>query len=358
MANKKSRLIKSVLVAAALVAVLLVGGCSQLGSGKGRGSSIPEVYTGTAGVDAAFAPDGVPGVMTERSSSEAVLFITNNGAVDADISTAIVTVSDNSEAVVFDDKKVKVILGSELLGMLKAGDLKDGKLLPGKETGVVGSLVSLLVRVKARAIAGKDPVDTGLQAKVCYGYKTKLTANVCVDAAPYSFQKQRKPCDAKLPLSFQSQGAPVAVKRIETLAPEKESDFVKPKFKIFLANVGNGLAIDKDSLNLFCIDDTKTRNVEDKVGVVQVDSIVLNNKGLVCNKKLVTLTGNLANNFVLCSYPYNDFADGSGVFATPLKVEVSYGYRSTSNPVPVRVEKGFASTQQQLDPALKGGTLA
>ncbi|MBI2175898.1 hypothetical protein HYU40_00925 [Candidatus Woesearchaeota archaeon] len=350
MATNKLFSSNSLLLAAALATVLLAAGCGQLGGGKGKASTIPEVYTGTAGVEATFAPDGVPSVMTEGSTSDAVLLISNRGAVDADISDAIVKVSDNAEAVVFGDdkKKVKVIGSDELVGMLSDTTVKASKKLPGKVSNTVGSLDSIKVKVTAKNVPGNDAVTTGLLSTVCYKYETRLTANVCVDAAPFSFQKQRKPCDAKLPLVFQSQGAPVAVKKIETLSPEKEGGFVRPKFKIYFANAASGTVIDKNSLNLFCTDKDPSKT-DDKVRIIWVDSVALNDKELVCNNKdekrnarPITLTGSLANDFVLCSYTENDFREGSGVFATPLKVEVSYGYRSTSEPVPVRVEKGFA----------------
>ncbi len=343
MATKKSYSNNSVLLAAALIAVLLVGGCGQLG-GKGKVSTIPEVYTGTAGVDVGFAPEGVPSVMTEGSPSDAVLFITNKGAADVDVSGIIIKVSDNRAAVGFeiDKKNVLVIDGTGLKGMLDEPAKTSGKLL-GKASNTIGSLYSITVIVTPKKLPGKDAVNTGLLSTVCYNYRTDLTANVCVDASPFSFQKQRKPCDAKLPLSFQSQGAPVAVRRIDTLDPEKSGGAVKPKFKIYFANVGNGIVIDKDSLSLFCTDKDKT-NTDNKVGIVWVDSVMLNDKPLVCNNekglKPIMLTGNPANDFVLCSYPYDDFEDGSGVFATPLKVGLSYGYRSTSNTVQIRIEKG------------------
>lgn len=338
MANKKPYLNNSVLVAAMLLAVLFLGGCSQ----RNGGSAIPEVYTGTAGVDVTFAPEGVPEVMTEGSPSDAVLFITNKGAVDVDISDVIIKVNDDSASVGFgsENKGVMVIDGAGLAGMLTdPAAIASGKLF-GKASNTIGSLDSIKVEVTAKNLPGKDAVDTGLLSTVCYKYETRLTANVCVDASPFSFQKQRKPCDAKLPLSFQSQGAPVAVKRIDTLDPEKSGGFVKPKFKIYFANVGNGLVIDNDSLNLFCTDKDPGKT-DDKVRIVWVDSVMLNDKLLTCNnQRPIQLTGKLENDFVLCSYTANDFADGSGTFATPLKIQLSYGYRSTSDPIPVRVENG------------------
>ncbi len=342
LSDKKQSGGRLLFIALAFLTAILTVGCSS----QGGGSTIPEVYTGTAGVDVTFAPEGVPEVMTEGSPSDAVLFITNKGAVDAYTSDIIIKVNDNGAAVGFGSgEKSVMVIGAGLAGMLSDPAVKaSGKLL-GKVSNTVGSLDSIKVSVTAKRLPGKDAVDTGLMSTVCYKYATKLTANVCVEASPFSFQKQRKPCDAKLPLSFQSQGAPVAVKRIDTLDPEKSGGFVKPKFKIYFANVGNGLVIDKDSLNLFCTASDPKEDTTNKVRIVWVDSVILNDKELACNnQRPIQLTGKLENDFVLCTYNYNDFADGSGTFATPLRVQLSYGYRSTSNPVPVRVEKGASCT--------------
>lgn len=329
-------------------AIVFMAGCSQFGGSKG--STIPEVYSGTRGFEVAFAAESVPNVMSEGSSSEVVLLISNNGALDADLSSAILALRDTKDVVGFDKP---VLAGNEIIDRInKNKEEKIGKDFAGKAKNVVGSLESITATVTARSLVkGSDAVSTGLLATACYKYKTDLTANVCIDAAPYSFQKQRKPCDAKLPLSFQSQGAPVAVKKIETLVPDKSSGVVRPKFKIYFANVGNGLVIDKtdDSLKVFCTD-TKVKDFDaaKAIGSVSIDNVELNGKklgsGMECNFRDekgqgIKLTGSLDNDFVLCTYTASDFADGSGVFATPLKVEVSYGYSSTSNPVPVRVEK-------------------
>ncbi len=333
----------------ALAIVLLAAGCGQLGS-RDKGSTIPEVYFGTQGFEVAFAAESVPNVMSEGSSSEVALLISNKGAVDADLSSAIITVRDTKDVVGFDKP---VMIGEEIINGInkdKNSEGRIGKDFAGKVTNGVGSLEAITTRVTAKRFAGdSDAVSTELLATTCYRYSTRLTANVCVDAAPFSFQKQRKPCDAKLPLAFQSQGAPVAVKKIDTLSPEKEGGFVRPKFKVYFANVGNGLVIDKidDSLKVFCTDEkVKGFDAAKAINAVSIDNVELNGQKLECNfrdenRKGITLAGKLENDFVLCTYPSDDFKDGSGVFATPLKVEASYGYRSTSNPVTVRVEKGI-----------------
>ncbi len=296
-----------------LVAVLLTAGCGQLGGGKKeKGAEIPEVYIGTEGISATFAAESIPNLITTGSKYEVLLMVTNKGAVDANLGKTTVTVGDTKGLLKFDPESIE---GTGLESQLE-----------GKASHPAGSLASKKLTVSAKSSLVSDSTQTGLLATVSYQYMTKLTANVCIDTSPYSFQKQRKPCDAKVPIALKSQGAPVAVKKIETL-PEKVGSYLRPNFRIYIDNAGSGsvtaIHIDKVELNarpLNCVDE----NTKDETGVTK------------------TLSGTLANDFILCIYPEaNDFAYDSGTFVTPLKVELSYGYTSTSDPVPVKVERGI-----------------
>ncbi|MBI2580379.1 hypothetical protein HYV85_01075 [Candidatus Woesearchaeota archaeon] len=320
----------------AVVAGILISGCAQLGGKRDKGSDLPEFYTGTEGLVVGFAPESVPSIVTAGSSLDVVLLIANKGA--ADVPAAIVLVRDTKGAFTLEGAK-----GSDKIAFSKPVIIT---ALPGKESSqsTSGALEGVTLTLKAREFVQKiESLDSGLLATACYKHKTKLTSNVCIDASGYSFQKQRKPCDANVPIVLKSQGAPVAVKKIETLT-EKSGGYVKPKFKIYIGNVGNGLIIDKGSLNLFCTNQDPQEDIRNKINVVAIDKVELNNEELLCSERSKVLSGNIANDFVLCAYPdgaKQKFEDGSGTFATPLKVELSYGYTSTSNPVPIRVEKGI-----------------
>ena len=333
---------KAVAIVVVLLAVVIASGCGKLGSGKVKGSDLPEVYVGMAGVEAVFAPETVPSVTTSGSQADVLLFLSNKGAIDADMTddSLIVVVRDQSGAFQF---MPNVLKGTEVASLLPAGSESktQGKLLGKASTSTAGSLEPIEIKAVATGFEqSKEAIDTGLMASICYKYATKLTANVCIDDLSYSFQKQRKPCDAKVPVAFtKGQGAPVAVKKIETIT-EKSGTAIRPKFKIYIGNVGKGFVIDKDSIHLFCTD--KKERIVDKLNKVQIDYVeLLNGKQLACNQNQLTLTGSAANDFVICSYNYDDFSEGMGTFATPLKVELSYGYTSTSNPIPVKVEKGI-----------------
>ena len=336
---------------ALLVVVVLVAGCGR----NGGGSTIPDIYVGFEGVNVAFARESVPSTVSAGSSYDVVLLITNNGAATSD--KVIVSLKDQ-KVFTFTPKQIGTGLS------YNSPILSINKPLPGKDTDIAGYLdsVTFAMTSKSDALAvGEEKKDTDLRADVCYSYKTKLTANVCIDASSYSFQKQRKPCDYKAPLVFnKGQGAPVAVKRIETLEPDKSGGFVKPRFKIFIGNVGNGLIIHQDKLDLFCTDKKQAaKDDSPKINVVRVNNVELNGKslgkGIQCSDTLngkteTVLDGSVAKDYILCEYQGADFAEGSGTFVTPLMVELSYGYTFTSNPIPIIVEKGISiasSTSKQ-----------
>ncbi len=336
---------------AILVLIMLISGCK--GGGSSKGLPIPEIFTGIEGLDAHIDPQSVPSVVTAGSSSDIVLIISNKGALKVPASQAtpaLITFRDTRGAFTLDKVDIK---GSESLysyspttPLIKVtGDL-DGR----ESTGTAGYFDGLRLTMKAKDFTGSDePVDTGLLVTSCYQYNTKMTANVCVDATAYSFKKQRKACDASQPIVLKSQGAPVAITRIETITERYDGGIIRPKFKIFISNVGNGLVINKNNLDLFC---TASNEKKDKgVNLVYIDSVTLNDKGLECNDKDAkgnkagfALSGSQAKDYLLCSYTGDEFKEDSGIgtFATPLKAQLSYGYTTTSSAIPIRVEKGLS----------------
>lgn len=318
-----------------IVGIVLAAGCAKFGSSK-KGAELPELYFGTEGVEAAFAPESVPVLITAGSRFDSVLLIANKGV--ADTSNVIVKIMDTRGAFSFDEKKVPpdfTVLNQHIM------KLKDGLKLFGRETGSGSGFIdsATVAAVADGPSVGRNPVETGLIASVCYSYETKLTANVCIDASGYSFQKQRKPCDAKVPIALKSQGAPVAVKKIETITA-KSSGIVKPIFRIYIANVGKGQIIDKNKLKLFCTDQEPEKPSDTaKSMIVYVDGVWLMDAPLECGSPVKILTGSQSTDFISCSYEGNDLSESLGTFTTPLRIALSYGYTLTSSPAPVTVER-------------------
>ena len=167
--------ILSLPVAAAILAVVvLAAGCGK----NGGGSTIPDIYVGFEGVNVAFARESVPSTVSAGSSYDVVLLITNNGAATSD--KVIVSLKDPKKLFTFTPKQIGtgLIYNSPILSI--------NKPLPGKDTDIAGYLdsVTFAMTSKSDALAiGEEKKDTDLRADVCYSYKTKLTANVCIDAS-------------------------------------------------------------------------------------------------------------------------------------------------------------------------------
>ncbi len=322
---------------AIVIAALFLAGCSK-GVQEGT-AGIPEVYTGIEGVEASFLPQTVPHTVTSGGSAEFILLLENKGAVDVDFNSILLSVLDNRGAFSFNNpdltKDYVASTNPEFLGIFP--------VFPGKDSMPAKGATAVL-KMSASVNPNVEDSDTGFVATICYKYQTKLTANICIDASPVSFQKQRKPCDYTRPVSLQSQGAPVAVRKIEMLDPEKvlvgNVKVVRPKFKIYVLNVGDGLIVDQDKLDLFCT----SKKSSGEIKRIKFDSIELNGKslgnGIRCTETEKTLAG-LSDDYILCAYEENDIVDGSGAFSTPLRVQISYGYTSTSDVIPVKVEKGI-----------------
>ncbi|MBI3036323.1 hypothetical protein HYY73_01000 [Candidatus Woesearchaeota archaeon] len=309
----------------AILAVLLVSGCGQLGTKTNKGINLPEIYVGTEGVDAQFAPDSIPKATTEGSVHYALLIVSNKGAAGVDPKALTILARDDRAAFKFEP------------AVIDSGN-SEITTLPGRETNPAGYFDSIKVKATAKNLGGKG-AETNLLATVCYPYKTKLTANVCIDTTlgTPSFQKVRKPCDAEKPLVFKSQGAPVAITRIEPRQASGEG-YVVPKFKIFITNVGKGRIVDKRGIATACTDD-QSNAVKEK-SIVSVDNAGLKGENLKCTEAEKTITGTSADDYIFCEYNGIDLSKDLGVFATPLSIGLSYGYKSTGAPVHVSVEKG------------------
>jgi hypothetical protein len=346
MLNSKIQTASFIIIALAI----FISGC---GSNKTT-SSIPDIYTGVLGVDATFPAEGVPKTAAAGSNLLAVLVLTNYGVHTVKLSDMIITFRDTKGMFDLNAVKVKgkqVLTGDEISKAIDDAEL--AKLgIQGKLENVVGSIYPITITAK-ETIKASDTVNTALTATICYREETALSASVCIDRTPYGFQKIRKSCNPDAALTYAGQGAPVAVKKIETVTERISDDDgnlkIVPKFKIYIANVGNGMIIDKDNINLFCTDKQVTGNPSGMINRVYVDSVILGNgndkKTLKCGSTSgktpsIMLSKSTTNNFIICTVTDSDsYPQTPGAFVTPLIINLSYGYTSTSTPVPLVIEK-------------------
>lgn len=192
--------------------------------------------------------------------------------------------------------------------------------------------------------------ETQLFASVCYPYQTMLATTVCVDANAFNGNQQEQICTAKT-LTFQDQGAPIAITSIENrptpvrvAAPGGRGAYnsVRPTFIIHFRNVGDGavLTLPKEGGDL----GSECRRQQGKV-TVNINA-TLSGVQLDCKPNPVPI--NDEEGFVRCTMPES----GAGTFAAPnykgvFSVQLKYLYRTAISKV-VTIERD-QSTDKPLD---------
>jgi len=179
---------------------------------------------------------------------------------------------------------------------------------------------------------GQDFITIPYNIKSCYAYTTYVSPMICVDPNPYSADK--KICTSEQYTWGGSQGAPVAVTRMEQTNTGKE---VVLHFTI--KNVGGGTVWDVGYLE--SCSPYFPGNVRNNMhNVVYVGQAWIGDYPIDCSRQYkVRLDPNTRQGEFTCIYDYQNAGAGNvgGGYLTPLKMELWYGYEEVlRNQITVR----------------------
>ncbi len=170
-----------------------------------------------------------------------------------------------------------------------------------------------------------DSYDPTILATACFPYITRASPSVCVDPAPFDINR-KKVCKIGT-TTLTSQGAPIAVTKIEQQASQ-----TKTQFKITIKNVGKGEVLLPEKLEA-CDPRTSTssrleRRDFDKVEVYRVS---LGTTELLCGPYMDGRFIQIYNGegFVICSMDSREYDMTQDAYMTPLNIELRYAYRTT-----------------------------
>ena len=176
---------------------------------------------------------------------------------------------------------------------------------------------------KITSLQGKgiDRYPARIQATLCYQYQTIASTNVCIDPNPFLPTIQPKVC-VPTSVSLGSQGAPVAVTLVEL-----DPALGKTRFRINIQNIGGG-EVFRPSALAKCSPFSTGLNFNE-IDYVKINKVKVQDKDLIAacsplNDKHLRLTNNAGTLF--CELTG---LTGTAVFASPLVVQLEYGYRST-----------------------------
>lgn len=172
--------------------------------------------------------------------------------------------------------------------------------------------------------------DTYITTYTCYGYRGLAYTDVCIDTDPYKVGDSDKSCSVQTSISLSGgQGGPVVIDRIE---PRMliEGDFIRPQFKIYIQNRGQGTVIQKDSINQVCSGNSLNIATYNTLSLTEVE--ISGKKMSAGQIECIPRNLQLKNeqDFVTCT-----IVSGQGIsrnmlsYLSPMKIQIDYGYANS-----------------------------
>jgi len=279
--------------------------------------------TGTDGVTIAFSHGTPPAKVYEESAVPFFLTLWNQGATDVPL--AAITLSVTSDPFYAQVRQAPTLkrenLSSETSFPYSSSLL--GKQ-PGYEAGEQRELTGILSIRKIKGL--RESPTSELYASICYPYLTAFSDTVCVDTNAYNQNRQRQVCQAQT-LTYQDQGAPVAVTMVENRPTPLRGgslDVIQPTFIIHIRNKGGGAVLMPVPAENATRDEAcagaVARELRDKVGV----NATLSGRQLRCDPDPVLLQG--GEGYTTCVLDEGKGSVG-GNYLGVLSVRLDYLYR-------------------------------
>lgn len=326
-----------------LILAIAISGCKAKSDTK---KSIEEIRTGTEGIVLSFLANTLPSTIHVEegvdNSFDVVLELRNKGAYP-----------QPEDKITGPEGKLYLSgYDANIISFQLKGYEQQGPLLPGTAfNNPIGYLAKMALDGKStiNPNGGQDIIsftgtidptkmktekyDLTLLATACYNYNTIAGPSVCIDPDPYSTTTEKKVCEVK-DITLQSQGAPVAVTRID-----EEAFAQRTQFRITIKNVGGG-----DTIKVSAVDKCDPFGSEklerEDIDKVYILGVTVGDKHLECKPLIDTETGTdkdqgyvrLINGegSVICELSKNDYGKSNTAYTTPLNIKLVYVYRNTA----------------------------
>ena len=346
---------RKILVNASLfILLVMISGfsfsCSQK---KDTKKTIDDIRVGTDGISVNFLANNPPATVHAESNLpnnfDVIVELANKGVYpQPDEATALkgkVFLSGfDTNILDFSEKSIdlgkKQLSGKSLVNPIGSSDI-------GVFKGKVPTIILDNLKV--------DKYEPTLLATLCYHYQTIAGPSVCIDPDPYTTVKQKKVCEAS-PVTLTSQGAPVAVVKVD-----EEAFSTNTQFKITIKNVGNGDVI-RDRAEAFanqpsgsnpysgdqsvdpvdrCDPFGASKLGREDIDKVYVEEVSVGQTSLICWPFTDTSSKSpqgfirLLNGegSVICELQKTDsgYPGGKTAYSTPLKIVLDYVYKTTAD---------------------------
>jgi len=221
-------------------------GCASLFPTNSGENEENEQVIGTKGLTIKFEENLPPEIASEGSQITISFLIKNEGTynleekADGSPEEYFLKVSSdtNSKIIIDDERKTthRQTLNESLIGINQYRT--QGGFTTQEFQGEIDSSSTQLKKT------------TRITGTLCFPYKTQLKTTTCLDDSLINFNEE-KICEAGETL-FESQGAPVAITKIQEQKLQKKRDGTHYNLKIYLENVGEGVIIKENKTREQC----------------------------------------------------------------------------------------------------------
>lgn len=323
----KTQIKYSVMIIILLVSISLLG-CNK---NKEDIKTIKDFQTGTEGLS--FEIFNVPEEIYDNSQTQPTVTVWNKGAYDLKDGRLMISTGKDDFCLFMGDNGCADALFEKL-------EIKGKSVF-----NPIGDFQIFEFGIRPKQLKKTEEERTEpVVFKTCYEYETVLREDICIDTMQGAMTTIEKACETK-PIDTDDQGAPIAIKKIETRFHKSTNDFVVPEFIITIRNEGNGEVIKKQKTSSVCSSeklnpkDWNTITLEEirvmndrfryilgtggkSIGGNNIKCIPNNEKGIRLKDKEVTLN---------CFVDPPGISKTEGAFMTQIALKLKYGYTYTES---------------------------
>jgi len=332
-----------------LIILLFIIGCKGKKEGYTPTITTKDIYQGNEALEMEFFENAPPEIIFENSVLPIGMRLYNKGAFD--IQNGYLSIGLEKDYMELNDGSLKSI--NERMNFQDSEhitfDLK-GKTIEHPK----GEQEVITFTANTKDLGKRDPQseyhDSLVSITSCYKYQTEAVETVCIDTDVYGFKRRaetpegKRACEVE-PISLTSQGAPVAVTKIEgEMVPSKDdTSIIKPRFVITVKNLGKGEVIRSDKAEDACSSKAITYEEWSNINIKAYISTISEENKLDCDvikegtKDDGTIILKKREDVIRCSYE-EGFNEEKGTFSSPLYIILDYGYTETISRE-VRVKK-------------------
>ncbi|MBI4441584.1 hypothetical protein HY639_05430 [Candidatus Woesearchaeota archaeon] len=285
-----------------LILLLLIGCASP------QELTMKDLRIGTEGIALRFLDDQPPAKVMENDRFVMTFELHNRGAASAKSTALAVGIP---QEYVDTDVAAATLNGqpTNLRFELEGKSVKNPK----------GGIALLMIPATTKPITTSKRQDVAITTQLCYDYETVAETGVCVNYNPAGYQLRLTSCKPRA-VTFSSQGAPVAVTKIDVKPKYLPDGQMGSAFIVTILNKGSGRVVEMGQSDALCSATADLTKVWDRVMV----TAVLGGREIRCKKNVIRLENNKGE--AVCEGTTDPSASP---YVAPLQIYLDYGYTQT-----------------------------